>query len=87
MNKEKEIEEMAKDFCISAGDAAIMYDVYGYRKKSEGEWILHKPRRENRNTTYKCSVCGKLCSSYYNDVGEWKCCPHCESRMRKGESK
>lgn len=54
----------------------------GYRKQSEGEWILHKPRRENRNATYKCSVCGKLCSSYYNDVGEWKLCPHCGAKMK-----
>ena len=22
------------------------------------EWILYKPRRINRNATYKCSVCG-----------------------------
>jgi hypothetical protein len=41
------------------------------------EWILHRPRVKGRNATYKCSNCGKLCSSYYNDVGEWKCCPHC----------
>ena len=41
------------------------------------EWILHRPRVKGRNATYKCSNCGRLCSSYYNDVGEWKCCPHC----------
>jgi hypothetical protein len=41
------------------------------------EWILYRPRVKGRNATYKCSHCGKLCSSYYNDVGEWKCCPHC----------
>ena len=41
------------------------------------EWILYRPRVRGRNATYKCSNCGKLCSSYYNDVGEWKCCPHC----------
>lgn len=50
-----------------------------------GEWILWKPRRENRNATYKCSVCGKLRSSYYNDVGEWEYCP-CGARM-DGERK
>lgn len=49
-----------------------------------GRWILWKPRRMNRNATYKCSRCGKLCSSYYNDVGEWKFCPHCGKQMRKG---
>ena len=41
------------------------------------EWILHRPRVKGRNATYKCPNCGRLCSSYYNDVGEWKCCPHC----------
>lgn len=46
------------------------------------KWILYKPRSTNRNATYKCSACGKLCSSYYNDVGEWKCCPHCEAKMK-----
>lgn len=56
----------------------------GYRKQKEGEWVLHKPRMKNRNATYKCSNCGKLCSSYYNDVGEWKCCPHCFAKMKGG---
>jgi rubrerythrin len=72
--------------------AEALYNA-GYRKQSEGiannatttgEWILHKPRRENRNATYKCSVCGKLCSSYYNDVGAWKFCPHCGAKMKGG---
>ena len=55
--------------------------------KAKGYWILWKPRRTNRNATYKCSVCGKLCSSYYNDVGTWKCCPHCCSKMERGHRK
>lgn len=46
-----------------------------------GHWILHKPRRLNRNATYKCSVCKKLRSSYYNDVGDWEYCP-CGAKMR-----
>lgn len=46
-----------------------------------GKMNMYKPRSMNRNATYKCSVCGKLCSSYYNDVGEWKFCPHCGSKM------
>ena len=48
-----------------------------------GKMKLFAPRRINRNATYKCSVCGKLCSSYYNDVGEWKYCPHCGAKMEK----
>lgn len=46
-----------------------------------GKMNMYKPRRMNRNATYKCSVCGKLCGSYYNDVGEWKFCPHCGARI------
>ena len=46
-----------------------------------GKMNMYKPRSMNRNATYKCSVCGKLCSSYYNDVGEWKFCPHCGALM------
>lgn len=42
---------------------------------------IRKPISTNRNATYKCSVCGKLCSSYYNDIGEWRFCPHCGARI------
>lgn len=50
-----------------------------------GKWVLYKPRRENRNATYKCSECKKVCSSYYNDVGGWNYCPHCGAKMDGGE--
>lgn len=46
-----------------------------------GKMNMYKARSMNRNATYKCSVCGKLCSSYYNDVGEWKFCPYCGAKM------
>lgn len=52
-----------------------------------GKMNMYKPRSMNRNATYKCSVCMKLCSSYYNDVGEWKFCPHCGAKMDGGENK
>ena len=69
--------------CVErAMKAAPAADVVEVR---HGEWILWKPRRENRNATYKCSICGKLRSSYYNDVGEWEYCP-CGARM-DGERK
>ena len=48
-----------------------------FQSITHGKMNIHKPRSTNRNATYKCSVCGKLCSSYYNDIGEWKFCPHC----------
>lgn len=74
-----------KKHCSKFDDATALYNA-GYRKEQKklepiGRWVLVKPRRINRNATYKCSLCGKLCSSYYNDVGEWKSCPHCRTRM------
>ena len=53
------------------------------QEAKRGKMNVYKPRRMNRNATYKCSVCGKLCSSYYNDVGEWKYCPHCGAKLEK----
>ena len=54
------------------------------QKVRHGKMNMYKPRSMNRNATYKCSVCGKLCSSYYNDVGEWKFCPHCGAKSCNG---
>lgn len=49
-----------------------------------GHWIKVFPRRTGRNATYKCSVCKKLRSSYYNDVAEWDHCP-CGAKMDRKE--
>lgn len=54
------------------------------RMTEYGKMSMYKPRSMNRNATYKCSVCGKLCSSYYNDVREWKYCLHCGAKMKGG---
>ena len=70
--------ERLEDFILRAPAADVVEIRHGY-------WILWKPRCENRNATYKCSVCGKLRSSYYNDVGEWEYSP-CGARM-DGERK
>ena len=48
-----------------------------FQSITHGKMNIRKPRSMNRNAIYKCSVCGKLCSSYYNDIREWKFCPHC----------
>ena len=69
--------------CPPKASAKRIYNA-GYRKQKKGFWKIIKPRRENRNATYICSVCGGLCSSYYNDVGAWKCCPNCGARMKGG---
>lgn len=49
-------------------------------------WIKVFPRHIGRNATYKCSVCKKLRSSYYNDVAEWDHCP-CGAKMDEKENK
>lgn len=48
-----------------------------------GRWVLVRPRRTGRNATYRCTVCKKLRSSYYNDVQEWEYCP-CGAKMDGG---
>lgn len=45
-----------------------------------GYWILWLPRSSNQNAIYRCSCCGKLRSSHYDDVGEWEYCP-CGAKM------
>ena len=45
-----------------------------------GRWVLAKPRVKGRNATYRCTACGKLRSSYYNDVFQWEYCP-CGAKM------
>ena len=61
------------------------YTTSDVQEVKHGKMNMYKPRSMNRNATYKCSVCGKLCSSYYNDVGEWKFCPHCGAKMEGDE--
>lgn len=70
-------------FILEKLDAIPKADVEPVR---HGHWIKVFPRRTNRNATYKCSVCKKLRSSYYNDVAEWDRCP-CGARMDGKETK
>lgn len=65
--------------------AIRMYYGKDVQEVRHGKMNMYKPRSMNRNATYKCSVCGKLCSSYYNDVGEWKFCPHCGAKVEGAE--
>ena len=53
------------------------------REVAHGRWVLAKPRVKGRNATYRCTVCGKLRSSYYNDVFQWEYCP-CGAKMDGG---
>lgn len=49
-----------------------------------GKWEKAMPRRKGRNATYRCSCCGQLRSSYYNDVQNWEYCP-CGTKMKGAE--
>lgn len=50
------------------------------QETKHGYWILWLPRTSNQNAIYRCSCCGKLRSSHYDDVGEWEYCP-CGAKM------
>ena len=70
----------------SAIDIVVSAPTADVQEVRRGKMNMYKPRSMNRNATYKCSVCGKLCSSYYNDIGEWKFCPHCGANMDGAEN-
>lgn len=90
MNKEKQIEKMAKViqnvaekhrgiWCTEL--AKVIYNA-GYRKQSEGEWIVTRTERAWNNaeypTEFTCSVCGRI-----QPFAE-RYCPDCGAKM-KGE--
>lgn len=98
MSKEKQIEEMM-NFLYNPhlipiyGDCEdvvnALYDA-GYRKQSEGEWLLIKVPTgveafgiREVQAYPKCSICG-----YMGDVSEWhfKYCPNCGAHMRGGKN-
>lgn len=60
---QKQIEEMARDFCIPEQDAEIMYRVYGYRKQ-----VWHKASDELPETSGSYIVCTNkwsVCTAHY----------------------
>lgn len=85
MNKEKQIEEMAKVIeqrcnrdCIPSCDECIAQTLYnaGYRKQNKGEWKLGKG-----GVMYSCSRCNY--KAHPREAEEWNFCPRCGSDMRK----
>lgn len=113
MNKEKQIEEMARVWCAlpnrhdcgvcgcrkgcyEIGISEMLYEA-GYRKQSEGEWIVtdadsgsfgeYEPFIE-----FKCPKCksthGLESGQYGWQYGEpipWVSCPLCGAKMKGGE--
>ena len=88
MSKEKQIEEkheLSESIYMSGygllrqdcDDIAEQLCQEGYRKQSEGEWILHTNFNGNLNH-YECSVCHKP-QGYLSNY-----CEDCGSKMKGG---
>ena len=62
---------------VNAKALEVLYDA-GYRKQSEGEWVL----REGLNRLVRCTACGYE----YNDLVECtNFCGNCGAKMEGGE--
>jgi hypothetical protein len=99
MSKEKQIEEMAKIFCgMKNGCDGCMWDkvhcnernyaeeIYnaGYRKQSEGEWLVPVTGKPwNGDTVGLCSRCGKTDNGFIKKAHKY--CPNCGAKMKGGE--
>ena len=94
MNKEKQIEEMARDVCNSIvwdqdGYATVeclatakRLRLKGYCKQSEGEWIEQvRVSKEGKPLLnhYKCNLCGVYLATQANY------CPNCGAKMKGGK--
>lgn len=82
MNKEKQIEEMARVL------AEVLYNA-NYRKQSEGEWkveeFYNSGLRMHFGTNITCSCCGyteRKGSAYFTPSNF---CPNCGAKMKGGE--
>ena len=93
MSREKQIEEMARamcpfskntlcrecsDECFYKDYAERAYNA-GYRKQSEGEWIVKNPMvRSPLARNYYCSACK------YEPIEVKSYCPNCGAKMKGG---
>ena len=88
-NREKQIEEMASIIYRSGlsfkHQAERLYEA-GYRKQSEGEWIVARTERSWNNAEYpierSCSVCGMRRNIETQEA--WNFCPNCGASMKGG---
>lgn len=87
MSREKQIDEMAKDLetvcgCVRNEDkAGALYDTFGWRKQSEGEWLEQvRVSKEGKPLLrhYKCNLCGVYLATQANY------CPNCGAKMKGG---
>ena len=93
MSKEKQIEEMAFNLIMATSPLGVkdltkqfdyytvakdLYELYGWRKQSEGEWI--KDEESKFEHRYHCSVC-----NFYLIGAPTKYCEDCGAKMKGGE--
>ena len=95
MDREKQIEEIAKVMCGGCPDnnecmrclcatwynAEALYKA-GYRKQSDGEWVETQREWDFEPyfyTDYTCSVCGD------REQDKRRFCPNCGAKMNGGE--
>ena len=74
--------------CDSFTDAQYLYEK-GYRKQSEGKWILTGTFKSIfplpvANLHKACSVCRWSPPKYSDDYKEYKFCPNCGAKMKGG---
>ena len=101
MNKEKQIEEMARAWCpfperhdckgccercYEISKSEMLYEA-GYRKQREGEWI-DKPTGAYGRMQSWCSACGKHSGIGGIESNRHKpYCPNCGAKMKGGAEK
>ena len=70
--------------CQIADNAEKVYNA-GYRKQSEGEWIVK--RFNSRREFITCSTCNSVIDCIYQNVDEreFDFCPYCGAKMKGGK--
>lgn len=102
MSREKQIEEMAFNLIMATSPLGVkdltkqfdyatvakdLYELYGYRKQSEGEWLCYDVLHDDDGdwARYTCSQCKYFTDSYYLHIRDlYNFCPNCGAKM-KGE--
>jgi hypothetical protein len=100
---EQKIEEMRKDLIeifdeeyekrrlITPQKTAEKMTAKGYRKQSEGEWVVLKESKYRKSPACCCSLCGAFNNNLPTDQDPYRFigsnfCPNCGAKM-KGEKK
>ena len=77
-----------KEYCFIHYCSTAIYNA-GYRKQSEGEWILTGTFKSTfplpvADLHTACSICRWFPPKYSTDYKEYNFCPHCGAKMKGG---